>query len=371
MLNLSKNVEEGMCSFEFYLDEVFLSEEGKASLTKRVGETSTLGLFLTWSFYEQEAAYTAIFEGPDAQIDCMYSESLLIELHLAVDDISVPVAYCKISLKYCISYPKTSLNNSATFIPYTSKNDSQENLRSAVKALLPDCDFGILQYQYGFNCPKKSILTYLEMVSRNVEMQECNCSTQELVDEEYGVNEELKKVEKASDLPGEQNTSDENVLCPECTEKTPELPPKPAPRNLKPPIEESIDSNVEKIPQIVIEIHSLQLSPKSSVAKDPNIHQLFIEYTFLGKQGESMETPVSLPKPQSNEILCFNFRKVFPMDPVENAKERNILKNVIYMRGSKRHKSSLLAEGKVRFNVVSEPLEDEDSDVECLDIGFV
>ena len=43
--------------------------------------------------------------------------------------------------------------------------------------------------------------------------------------------------------------------------------------------------------------------------EDPNISNLYIEYSFLDVPQEDLETPFSLPKPNPGEKITFNFRK--------------------------------------------------------------
>jgi hypothetical protein len=59
-----------------------------------------------------------------------------------------------------------------------------------------------------------------------------------------------------------------------------------------------------------VSIDSLFLNDKSSVMKDPEVSQLYVEYQFLGFQGQELETPTSLKKPQSAPChLVYNFEK--------------------------------------------------------------
>ncbi|XP_071443984.1 X-linked retinitis pigmentosa GTPase regulator-interacting protein 1-like [Hetaerina americana] len=242
-------------------------------------------------------------------------------------------------------------------------------------------EFGILQYRFQINCDRKCVDYYKKKKIKDKSKIESTCNGAETAS---SIKEDIIKftkkfIEKTKKKPSRSNSVDlDNKRLGEHNAESEDVitPPKPAPRSLNKssPVEspKSHENNpMLSPPQISIEVHSLWIVPECSVANDPNIHQLFVEYSFLGKGGENLETPVSLPKTQENEKLNFNFKRVFSMDPVENLMERNILRNMINMKGKGRNKSqSLLAKGKVRFNVVSEPLSDDDSNAECIDVGY-
>jgi hypothetical protein len=61
---------------------------------------------------------------------------------------------------------------------------------------------------------------------------------------------------------------------------------------------------------VAVTINSLSLNEESSVMKDPDITQLYVEYQFLGFHGQHLETPTSVMKscPPGNHLL-YNFKK--------------------------------------------------------------
>ncbi|XP_046395348.1 protein fantom-like [Ischnura elegans] len=392
--------EPNKCIFEMHMDCILISDEGMTGL-KRVGKSSSSAppdVFITWSFFDQEAAYSPLRQGPEVQLNCSYDytisiksglfqyldeETLLVEMHAAIEDMSVPVAKGIISFRECLNYPGRMICQCAHLISVAEKYvdekgrwDSGSSFRDTANEGL---EFGILQYRFKINCDQKWIGLYKKnKIKEKLKYEQpkdhfkkapginrSGTYTKISIKKTKGDSLRSTSIEDECDQPDNDNAKSENII----------FPPKPAPRSLKnASFDESTvaHDNVSKLPtpQITIEVHSLRLLSECSVAKDPNVHQLFVEYSFLGKGGENLETPVSLPKPQSNEKLSFNFKRVFPMDPTENTMERNILRNMIHMKGKRKNKASLLAEGKVRFNVVSEPLSDDDSEAECIDIGY-
>lgn len=54
----------------------------------------------------------------------------------------------------------------------------------------------------------------------------------------------------------------------------------------------------------------LALSEECEAMANPDVQRLFIAYSFLGREGAELETPISLPKPKScNDKCFFNFNK--------------------------------------------------------------
>lgn len=119
--------------------------------------------------------------------------------------------------------------------------------------------------------------------------------------------------------------------------------------------------------------------------QDDEIHLLYVEYSFLGRRGEDMET-VSVKKPKTaSQEMFYNFKKSksllfiykdkcfliegnkgmnmvileFRIDEKTHSVERNILR-------------SMLAEStspNVKFIIISEPLLEETEVKECEEVG--
>ncbi|KAG7203306.1 hypothetical protein KM043_010395 [Ampulex compressa] len=121
----------------------------------------------------------------------------------------------------------------------------------------------------------------------------------------------------------------------------------------------SIDRPLER-DTIAIEIVNIMLFHKSTVMKDDDVKMLYIEYSFLGHRGASMET-ISVEKPKSpNQKLVYHFKKKFRIDEESHGIERSTLR-------------AMLDESinpNIRFTIVSEPLPEETHFKECVEVGF-
>uniref|UniRef100_A0AAV2L1C1 Uncharacterized protein n=1 Tax=Knipowitschia caucasica TaxID=637954 RepID=A0AAV2L1C1_KNICA len=108
-----------------------------------------------------------------------------------------------------------------------------------------------------------------------------------------------------------------------------------------------------------VEVVSLSLWPDSRVSQDPSVVRLYVEYSLLDVP--TVETPVSLPKPPQGHSVSFNYSKVIPVDPENHSERRRLLRSVLQ---GKRPEMEM-----IRFTVVSEPLEEEQQERECEDVG--
>lgn len=120
------------------------------------------------------------------------------------------------------------------------------------------------------------------------------------------------------------------------------------------PISKHIKQPAEKIR---IEIIALNLN-NSRITMDNTIQRLFVECRFYSLPAE--ETPMSLPKPKSEQWVYYNYSNVIYMDKENNQEKRDILKAILQKQE--------MPNRSVRFTVVSDPPEDE-QDLECEDIG--
>ncbi|XP_066530567.1 protein fantom [Hoplias malabaricus] len=107
-----------------------------------------------------------------------------------------------------------------------------------------------------------------------------------------------------------------------------------------------------------VEIMSLLLDPSSSVARDRSVQQVYVEYRLLGVPMEATETPMSLRKPTEGEEIHYNFSRVIHVDTIEAIPLRHYL--YAMLEGTDPN------QGRLRFTVVSEPLNEDD---ECEDVG--
>ncbi|KAK7891766.1 hypothetical protein WMY93_023729 [Mugilogobius chulae] len=82
---------------------------------------------------------------------------------------------------------------------------------------------------------------------------------------------------------------------------------------------------------------------------------------FSAGRGD-VETPVSLPKPTQGQKVNFNYSKVIPVDAENHSERRRLLRTVLQGKSPQME--------MIRFTVVSEPLEEEEQERECEDVGL-
>ncbi|KAK2187638.1 hypothetical protein NP493_159g03000 [Ridgeia piscesae] len=113
--------------------------------------------------------------------------------------------------------------------------------------------------------------------------------------------------------------------------------------------------------QVEVMVSRLSFNPNAPALDNDAIKMLFVEYRFLGVPPEETETPYSLPKPTANKNISFNFSKVFHVDFQNHYERRQYLASMLLPDDPD--------EGRVRFTVVSEPVDPDDRDGECEDVG--
>lgn len=109
--------------------------------------------------------------------------------------------------------------------------------------------------------------------------------------------------------------------------------------------------------KVIIKITNFALYETSSILTRENIKQLFVGMKFLDYDPADLETPFSLPKPQANQELTYNFEKKFVFDAENNYEQRQKLASALVDQ-----KDSVIS-----FTIVSEPPNDEE---ECEDIAY-
>ena len=111
---------------------------------------------------------------------------------------------------------------------------------------------------------------------------------------------------------------------------------------------------------VTIVVSHASLDENCPLLTDDNVRMLFVEYHFLGVPLEETETPYSLPKPTiANKPISFNFTKVFHVDYENNYEKRQYLGGMLLPYDPDN--------GRIRFTIVSEPLDEDDED--CSDVG--
>ncbi|CAN9509455.1 unnamed protein product [Ophioblennius macclurei] len=115
---------------------------------------------------------------------------------------------------------------------------------------------------------------------------------------------------------------------------------------------------IRKGDKLRVEILSLTFEPSSHVALDESVQRVYVEYRLLGVPMETTETPMSLRKPTEGEEIHYNFTRVIYVDGSQAAPLRQYLYTML--EGTDPN------QGRLKFTVVSEPMDDED---ECVDVG--
>ncbi|KAI4808740.1 hypothetical protein KUCAC02_000786 [Chaenocephalus aceratus] len=116
--------------------------------------------------------------------------------------------------------------------------------------------------------------------------------------------------------------------------------------------------HIRKGDKLRVEILSLSFEPSSHVVKDKSVQRVYVEYRLLGVPMETTETPMSLRKPRKGEEVHYNFTRVIYVDGSQSAPLRQYLYTML--EGTDPN------QGRLKFTVVSEPMDDED---ECVDVG--
>nr|XP_032528742.1 uncharacterized protein LOC116778816 isoform X3 [Danaus plexippus plexippus] len=125
----------------------------------------------------------------------------------------------------------------------------------------------------------------------------------------------------------------------------------------------TVVSTDENLQSLDITIQWLALNEDCKAMIDPNVRRLYVAYTFLGRSGADMETPVSLPKPKHYMDKChFLFKKTF----IVNECDMVTLGHLAQCHEPANEPDPQCA---VVFSVVSEPAEDPLGLDSCEDIG--
>ncbi|KAJ0182815.1 hypothetical protein K1T71_002184 [Dendrolimus kikuchii] len=124
-------------------------------------------------------------------------------------------------------------------------------------------------------------------------------------------------------------------------------------------------SDIALTQTIDITILWLALNEECNAMLDSKVQRLYVAYSFLGRNGAELETPVSLPKPRHYFDKCnFNFRKTFHLHDCDLP----LLGHMARCRSGSKAKPS--PKDCIIFTVVSEPPEDPLGLDCCEDIGY-
>lgn len=107
-------------------------------------------------------------------------------------------------------------------------------------------------------------------------------------------------------------------------------------------------------PVVTITVNSFKLFPNAPIFKNQGIKSVYVEYSFLSREGPEME---SKSASISKDLVSLNFEKTFYVDLNRNSKNCGLLANMIKSR-------QLL-----RFAVIGEPAEDPKLCQNCEKIG--
>ncbi|PNF37290.1 hypothetical protein B7P43_G00421 [Cryptotermes secundus] len=347
---LTIGVGEGL--FEIHIQCLKLSPEGLGSLMDEpfgavYKDKEPTSLFLTWEFYDQDVAYTPVkaaetcieFDSSsvhrvtvnDRFLQYLKEESCTVDVHMAVDDASETVATGSLHFSDLLRFPQKKFHSTVPLAGTRSCDTVYE--------------FGILECWFILSCSISLIDSFIQHrttkkvtrakvpvpaprqkkgqtstgMSRLVSsITPHNSITEDQVQPEENIHVRVNIKEvftkdklgegTAEDIPeGEKGPVEGN---PEgsCTE---DIPPDSIQVD-----RETSDSRKSRQDHIAVTINSLSLIEDSSVMKDPDITQLYVEYQFLGFHGQDLETPTAVMKPCSPENhLLYNFRKCKCVQP--------------------------------------------------------
>ncbi|XP_042886343.1 X-linked retinitis pigmentosa GTPase regulator-interacting protein 1-like isoform X2 [Penaeus japonicus] len=118
-------------------------------------------------------------------------------------------------------------------------------------------------------------------------------------------------------------------------------------------------TNKTKQSKVYVEVCSLTLHSDSSIAQDPTVELLFVDYHgFLGLPPDQLETPHSLPKPPPGSVINFNFGQEFSVNEKKYPARQKSLIDLMKNRGI------------IKFTVTSEPPEHLQDTHDCQDLGY-
>ncbi|CAH1639405.1 unnamed protein product [Spodoptera littoralis] len=122
---------------------------------------------------------------------------------------------------------------------------------------------------------------------------------------------------------------------------------------------------VSGINRVDITVLWLALNEECEAMVDPHVQRVYVAYTFLGRTGAELETPVSLPKPKHYVDKCyFNFKKTFELEDTDLMKLSHMARCRAASKMSQDERDCII------FSVVSEPAEDPLGLESCEDIGY-
>jgi hypothetical protein len=112
-------------------------------------------------------------------------------------------------------------------------------------------------------------------------------------------------------------------------------------------------------PQLSITIVKLHFLENSYPMLSDAVHQIYVEYSFLGQEGPEMETPFSILKSSIHRNMVYNFTKTFDIDIENNYENCKMLTELIKN------------DDVIRFMVISEPLESLERPIQtCQEVGY-
>nr|CAD7432239.1 unnamed protein product [Timema monikensis] len=126
------------------------------------------------------------------------------------------------------------------------------------------------------------------------------------------------------------------------------------------PVSKQMGAEGPEEDELVIDINYLWMAPLSSPMLDFTLKQFYIDYTFLEYFGENMETKSVHRSEIIDNKLHFNYSKI---DKSTHGDQHNLLAEMFNKSTSGREAC------KIRFVVVSEPLEEDSSMQDCGEIG--
>ncbi|RZC00565.1 hypothetical protein BDFB_012561 [Asbolus verrucosus] len=112
-------------------------------------------------------------------------------------------------------------------------------------------------------------------------------------------------------------------------------------------------------PELSITVVKVMFFEGTPPIRNDIIQKIYVEYSFLGREGPQMETPFSVQKRKANEDIVFNFTQIFEIDIDKDYDTCKMLADVIK------------TDGQIKFMVIGEPTESLERPIQsCQEIGY-
>ncbi|RZC33938.1 hypothetical protein BDFB_011158, partial [Asbolus verrucosus] len=112
-------------------------------------------------------------------------------------------------------------------------------------------------------------------------------------------------------------------------------------------------------PELSITVVKVMFFEGTPLIRNDIIQKIYVEYSFLGREGRHIETPFNVQKRKANEDIVFNFTQIFEINIDKDYDTCKMLADVIK------------TDGQIKFMVIGEPTESLERPIQsCQEIGY-